>query len=240
MTDCPNVEMRELLPELLHDALPSAERGRLEAHLAGCALCSAELALLREARHAMARVRVPAIDTARIVAALPRAQAGAATREAAPVGLRLHTNDRASDRAGERANDGAVAANGPAPRRRSSILYRIAAAVTFVSLGGMSLTIARSYFGASPAAIADSAMSQETALQSAPPLAAVDSPAVPAAAVAASARGLGVHSMLGEVDDASLASLITELDQLEAAPLAEPEGTPGSRLIASTPSRSQE
>lgn len=236
MTDCPNVEMRELLPELLHDALPAAERGRLEAHLAGCTLCTAELAMLREARHAMARVRVPAIDTARIVAALPRAQAAPASREAAPVGLRLHSNDRGSDRASDRA----VAANGPAPRRRSSMLYRIAAAVTFVSLGGMSLTIARSYFGASPAAIADSAMSQETALQSAPPLAAVDSPAVPAAAPAATARGLGVHSMLGEVDDASLASLITELDQLEAAPLAEPEGTPGSRLIASTPSRSQE
>lgn len=232
MTDCPNVEMRELLPELLHDALPVAERGRLEAHLAGCALCTAELALLREARQAMARVRVPAIDTARIVAALPRAQAAPASCEAAPVGLRLHTNDRVSDRA--------AAANGPPPRRRSGMLYRIAAAVTFVSLGGMSLTIARSYFGASPAAIADSAMSQETALQSAPPLAAADSPAVPTAASAATARGLGVHSMLGEVDDASLASLITELDQLEAAPLAEPEGTPGSRLIASTPSRSQE
>lgn len=232
MTDCPNVEMRELLPELLHDALPAAERGRVEAHLATCEMCAAELAVLREARRAMARVRVPAIDTARIVAALPRAQGANASTGPAPSGRRLHASHHAVNHVG--------AAPLPVVRRRSSMLYRIAAAVTFVSLGGMSLTIARSYFGASPAAIADSAMSQESALQSAPPLAVADTPAIPATGTGSTARGLGVHSVVGEVDDASLESLITELDQLEAAPLAEPEGTPGSRLIASTPSRSQE
>lgn len=228
MTDCPNVEMRELLPEFLHDTLSAAERGLVEAHLADCELCADELVVLREARQAMGRVRVSAIDTARIVAALPRPQGAPASGAAAPAGLRLHTGDRATT------------GNAPVARRRSTMLYRIAAAVTFVSLGGMSLTIARSYFGASPATIADSAMSRESALQSAPPLAVADTPAVASAGTSGVARGLGVHSVVGEVDDASLESLITELDQLEAAPLAEPEGTPGSRLIASTPSRSQE
>ncbi|MCC6927466.1 MAG: zf-HC2 domain-containing protein [Gemmatimonadaceae bacterium] len=236
MTDCQNVEVRELLPELLHDALPASERERVEAHVAACELCAAEFALLRDARHAMARLRVPAIDTARIVAALPRTQGarsdaapGAAMPSAAtPGGLRLHRTERI------------VAAQAPVARRRTSVLYRIAAAVTFISLGGMSLTIARSYFSGSPAATADSAMSQESALQSAPRLAVADTPAVPGAGSGITTRGLTVHSALAELDDASLESLITELDQLEAAPLAEPEGTPGSRLIASTPSSSQE
>ena len=55
MTDCPNVEMRELLPELLHDHLPVAERMRVEAHVGECEACMSELALLRSARRALAR-----------------------------------------------------------------------------------------------------------------------------------------------------------------------------------------
>src|SRR5687767_12362292 len=70
MTDCSNVEMRERLPDLLHGRLEGAARVEVPAHLATCEACAAELALLREARRALDRA--PAVDVARIVAALPR------------------------------------------------------------------------------------------------------------------------------------------------------------------------
>lgn len=69
MTDCTNVEVRERLPELLHDALAAEAAAAVQEHLIACEPCSAELALLRDARRAMARV--PTVDVARIVAALP-------------------------------------------------------------------------------------------------------------------------------------------------------------------------
>ncbi|HEX4935200.1 MAG TPA: zf-HC2 domain-containing protein [Gemmatimonadaceae bacterium] len=236
MTDCPNVEMRELLPELLHDALAANERERVDAHLASCAACAAELSVLRAAQRALGRGRVPAIDTAGIVAALPRPRGEAVTeasagRTAAGRGsVQRHSSDAA----------GRTIVRPVAPRRPSTLLFRIAAAVTFVSVGGMSLSIARSYFGASPAVIADSAMSAESAVGGASADATADTPVAASAPAGSVGRGLGVHAVLGDVDDASLESLISELDQLEAAPLAEPEGTPGSRLIASAKSGSLE
>jgi hypothetical protein len=47
MTDCSNAEMRDLLPDLLHHQLGADARSRIEAHIATCADCAAELALLR-------------------------------------------------------------------------------------------------------------------------------------------------------------------------------------------------
>ena len=75
MTDCSNVEMRELLPDLLHDRLDAASRAVAQAHVAACEECAAELELLRRAQLAMRRA--PAVDVARIVAALPPAHARA-------------------------------------------------------------------------------------------------------------------------------------------------------------------
>lgn len=69
MTDCPNGEMRDLLPELLHDRLAPAVRREVEAHVRECADCQAELALLRAMRTSLRRA--PAIDVAAIAAAIP-------------------------------------------------------------------------------------------------------------------------------------------------------------------------
>lgn len=68
MRDCPNVEMRELLPDLLHGQLDGRTRAAVEAHVAGCADCARELALLE---HVRKLGRAPAIDAARIAARLP-------------------------------------------------------------------------------------------------------------------------------------------------------------------------
>jgi anti-sigma factor RsiW len=69
MIDCPNGELRDLLPDLLHGRLDGSARATVEAHLAGCADCRAELELLREVRGTLRRG--PTMDVAAITAAIP-------------------------------------------------------------------------------------------------------------------------------------------------------------------------
>jgi len=69
MTDCPNGDIRDLLPDLLHGRLGEVERAEVEAHLRECADCRDELELLRGMRGALRRV--PAVDVDAIVAGIP-------------------------------------------------------------------------------------------------------------------------------------------------------------------------
>ena len=73
MADCSNVEIRELLPERAGSALSAADIARVDAHLAGCGLCTSELALIHAARRSL-RV-APAINVARISASVVAATA---------------------------------------------------------------------------------------------------------------------------------------------------------------------
>ncbi len=50
MIDCPNGEMRDRLPDFVHDQLTASLRAEVSAHLAGCAACAAEVTLLHELR----------------------------------------------------------------------------------------------------------------------------------------------------------------------------------------------
>ncbi len=198
MTDCSNVEMRERLPELLHDALSGAERAEVEAHLASCSDCAKEFALLQAARRTLSAVRVPVLDTAAIAAALPRPRVAPAARPIA---------------------------------RRASTLFRLAAAISFISIGGISVAVARSYMGQGAPTSIDSLLTGSGATgQGIPAIAAnVDDPS---SASSANSRVLRVHPSISALDDADLESLLGELDTLEAAPLAEPETTPGGRVLA--------
>ena len=69
MIDCPNGDVRDLLPDYLHDRLESSARMSVEQHLAGCAACRDELALLRDLRGTLQRA--PRIDVAAVAAAIP-------------------------------------------------------------------------------------------------------------------------------------------------------------------------
>ena len=68
MTDCTNLEMRDLLPDYARGALTGAPVMAVEQHLASCGSCRAELAVVRSALAALGDV--PRVDTARIVAAV--------------------------------------------------------------------------------------------------------------------------------------------------------------------------
>ena len=69
MTECPNANVRDLLPDLVHGRLDAETRVMVEAHLAGCADCAAEHALLRDLRASLRRT--PHLDLAAIAAAVP-------------------------------------------------------------------------------------------------------------------------------------------------------------------------
>src|SRR5262249_22873878 len=71
MSDCPNAEVRDLLPDLLHDRLDAHTRARVVAHVDGCADCRSELELLRSLRGSLDR-ETPRVDVNRIVGALPK------------------------------------------------------------------------------------------------------------------------------------------------------------------------
>ena len=68
MTDCPNGEIRDLLPDHMHSRLDVASRAVVDAHLIGCEDCREELELLHGLRGAF---YTPQVDVARIAAAMP-------------------------------------------------------------------------------------------------------------------------------------------------------------------------
>src|SRR5215216_4378181 len=78
MRDCPSAEIRDLLPDFASGSLKGEARARVDAHVAQCADCAAELELLRAVRR-LGR-DVPPVDVARIVAALPPAPRGRGPR----------------------------------------------------------------------------------------------------------------------------------------------------------------
>lgn len=75
MTDCPNGDLRDLLPDLLHGRLAPDARRSVEAHVQGCADCREELALLRTMSASLRRG--PSANVATIVAGIPSYRAPA-------------------------------------------------------------------------------------------------------------------------------------------------------------------
>ncbi|HEV8363931.1 MAG TPA: zf-HC2 domain-containing protein [Gemmatimonadaceae bacterium] len=81
MSDCSNIEIREALPELLHGRLDAIQAAKVREHVARCAECAAELELLERVQRLYSAT--PAVNTAAIVAALPRPR----TRRAFSLGM---------------------------------------------------------------------------------------------------------------------------------------------------------
>src|SRR5438445_12287695 len=81
MNDCANADIRDQLPDLLHERLDASARAAVQAHVADCVDCRAELELVRRTRR-LIMAATPAVDVETIVMALPHPrQAGAiATR----------------------------------------------------------------------------------------------------------------------------------------------------------------
>lgn len=70
MNDCTNAEMRDQLPDLLHERLDASARAVVLAHVEGCVDCRDELQLLRDVRGVFDRA-TPRVDVSYVVGALP-------------------------------------------------------------------------------------------------------------------------------------------------------------------------
>jgi hypothetical protein len=213
MNDCLNAEMRESLPDLIHGNLEPAKLAQVEAHVASCDACSAELELLRTVVASMPTA--PAMDVQRIVAALP---------VAAKQGLLLH-----------RGNGDAVAASAPTLKRSQAVwsrpMLRVAAAVMIVAAGGLSLLVGRDVLNPQAQVGRNSG---RVAVTSTPVAAPTSEPTTTASvtraaessspAVSAGAVGSGLlMSEVQQLSDEHLVALLSEMESIDPLPSAEPE-----------------
>jgi anti-sigma factor RsiW len=209
MIDCPNGGVRDALPDYLHDRLATARRMEVEAHLAGCDACQAELSLLRDLRATMRHA--PAIDVAAIAATIPpyRApmrrgwsgnwRAAAAIAAIAVGGTSVALLQRASTGTGGAAHGGSVAnVRGAA----SDSLSRVAVGPTEAP---------------DRPAVGHAAVKQPAVKQPA-----VKQPAV----VPQPARGgelAMTGGVLGDLSDGELSALLSDIESLDAVPSTDVE-----------------
>jgi hypothetical protein len=216
MSECLNVEMQDLLPEFAAEQLPASERMAVELHLAACAPCRADVEVLLAVQRA--RPVAPAIDLARIVAALP-SPPSVQERIAAPV-LRVVKGGLAD------APSVTAPTVRPAPGRRTTSAItgrrwftgtgmRAAAALTLVALGGLSVAVARR---------GQMAITEEAVVLSDGPLVLAfdEQPyapdAEPIAPVVAVAPSVLPIQELSDYSDDELAELMQQLDAWDGAP----------------------
>jgi hypothetical protein len=200
MNDCVNAKMRDQLPDLVHDRLSAADRVSVLAHVEACADCRDELQLLRDAK-AMFAHRIPRVDVAYVVGALPKAPAPRAA-------VRLE----------------------PARRTRTWNDWRIAAAVTLLIAGGGSYAVVSSHridmvdtvVPASTPVVSPSTPTTPTvAIVDSSPMPSVDQLVVPDDDQPAATGSLDTR--LGDLDEDQLNVLLKDMDNLRAVPASEPE-----------------
>ncbi len=205
MSDCPRGDMRDLLPDLVHEQLDAATRAEVARHVASCAACAEELELLRSMRRALS----PAadVDVGRI------AEAVVASRVAA---RDLPNVRRLAVRA--------------APRADRRIAWRIAAAFVIAAAGASGWVLVRGRPGTPtrPVATAPSHVDSVTA----PPTVVAAQPhsprrsqavtAAPAQPKMLASTGLVMDGGVKDLSDGDVRVLLQSLDSLSTVPDADP------------------
>lgn len=213
MTDCPEGDIRDLLPDYVHDRLNAADRAEVARHVASCAFCAAEVELLGAAQRALSAA-TPRVDTARIVAALP----------APPRAVQRPTIVR----------EGAARSTRRPARFVTS--WRIAAAIATIAVGGISFTVIRGIAGSgseapvsqTPAPAVQSSQTPAVVHQPVPNSVAVkpaQPPQVspPTEEVAESAVAIPDGGRMGDLSDDDVQSLLDDIDHLDGVPDASPQ-----------------
>lgn len=215
MTDCPNAEIRDLLPDLVHGTLGGAERARVESHVATCADCASELALLRAARRALS-TGVPAVNVERIASALPSPPRAVSTT---PGVVSIETARREREQ---------VAAARPrfAGWRRAAAVILVAAGATTVAVmrsdRGRDSAVGPTAVATVPSPLAGSAGGTPTAASETVVATRAGSAASAASSTPARDAGLSMAGGVSDLDDAALVALLGDLDRIDATPATEP------------------
>lgn len=256
MVDCPRDDIRDLLPDLVHDQLEAEARVRVEQHLVDCTECAAELELLRAMR--ATAFATPEVDAERIAAAVRSTMSSAGSEsdttvadgDVVPITAARGRGDsvagpaRAREHSGRRTNR---STRSPIPQG-----WRIAAAIALVAAGagGYALTRAGSPMLEPSAKQARVAAASETSASASAPTAAATrgvaragAPAPsPAAAAAASdlasitdsgndaatsaASPLILGDAVNELSESDMQALLQSVDDLQAMPDLEPQQLP--------------
>ncbi|MEO7999899.1 MAG: zf-HC2 domain-containing protein [Gemmatimonadaceae bacterium] len=208
MTDCSNAEIRDLLPDYVHDQLSVADLARVEQHLVSCADCAEELELLQTVL--AIRPTVKAANIADIVASLPKPGVHAA--------ITVHGASDESDNTGVRS----IASARSVVRKTSAFRdWRAAAAIAVITFGGLSVAISRqalmSATDATP--LSDTTGMGVAVLNSAP--ASLSNANDSAAAVSDSRVSLSVGD-LSDYSDEELQAMMARLDKWDGSASAEP------------------
>lgn len=200
MNDCQNAEIRDQLPDLLHDRLDATRRAVVLAHVGDCADCRDELELLRSAR-AMFHAGTPKVDVNWVVGALPLPKRRAVREQRRrPVWSDWRIAAAVAVLA---AGGGSFAV---LRQQRDRVPSAMKAAAINTAKAGVS-------------ARPDSTATTETSQVAPAPLGPT---APPRDNVVASEAGLG-SGRLGDLTEQQLAKLLDEIDQLQATPITDPE-----------------
>lgn len=200
MNDCQNAEIRDQLPDLLHDRLDASRRAEVLAHVASCEDCRDEFALLRAAR-AMFDARTPRVDVRYVVNGLPLAK---------PRPVRVEPRR-------SRWTDWRIAA---------AVTLLVAGGSSIAVLrsdrGAPALLDTAQTVQATPLARVPKQPDTAASSERAQPAPAPNTTPSPTAVVASEDHGLG-SSRLGDLTEQQLQTLLDEIDQLQTTPITEPE-----------------
>ena len=210
MRECEKEDLRDALPEYVAGRLAGPGRARVAEHIAGCADCAAEADLLRVAHQVMTQ-DTPRVDAGRIVAALPappRAVAG-------PVLVRSDAGVASAGRAARPIAPRAAQASGFRPMWTG---WRIAAAVSTIAVGGLSVAVLRDLGATRRGLIAVPAVVASATTQAAPATPGGDSEHI-----ASADAGMALGGGLSDLSDVEMEGLLKDLDGIEASPSDEPD-----------------
>ena len=204
MNDCSNAEIRDKLPDLLHDRLSVSARAVVLAHVDGCSDCRDELELLRGMHGAIAAA-TPRVDIAYVVGALPKAP----SRTTVPVAR--------------------IAKRRWADWRVAAAVTLLVAGGSSVAILNRAPTAPETGLAVSIPVTDTQSSSTRTDTLAPRAVASAQSVAVASRATIASAddqdatTDAGPDGRFGGLSEAQLQALLGEIDRLEAVPVTEPE-----------------
>jgi hypothetical protein len=198
MNDCSNANIRDQLPDLLHDRLSVSARAAVMAHVDGCMDCRDELELLRDVRGALV-AQTPRVDIAYVIGALPKAP----TRSAVVASARASHRRWADWRVAATvtiliAGGSSVALLNRAPNAQP--VDTLAHSVPIAEVGSSATPPAANTASANTQSAKSSSSEEQNATSDA-----------------------GPDGRFGGLSGAQLKALLGEIDRLEAVPVTEPE-----------------
>jgi hypothetical protein len=196
MNDCVNAEIRDQLPDLVHDRLSAAARTAVLAHVDVCVDCRDELELLRDAKALFAR-GIPRVDVAYVVGGLPKAPAARPVARVEPMRRKRAWSDW---------------------RVAAAAALMIAAGGSYALMNAGSMDVVDTAITAGVATTPTVALNADSSPASAADIAALvgaddDSPAIIGS----------MDARLGDLNEDQLNALLNDMDDLRAVPASEPE-----------------